>query len=170
MLQFYRYTGADCSERMCKYGIDPLFTDDTTARVTHTTVKIETSASDTLQGTYAIKFYDVFGEDYLTTPLSIDGDGVDSNGVTQCTHVVNALKALPNGVIPSVTCSQAVIGTNQGVEYTLTFTANPGELKEIEIDQYLDGDRPTLEATSGTYSVGVYTKILGENIDYFAER
>lgn len=163
------YAGADCSERVCKYGIDPLYTDDTTARVTHTNVRIATSASDTLGGTYAIKFYDVFGEDYLTTPLAIDGDG-SINSVDHCVDVVAALKALPNGVIPDVTCSQSVIPTNQGVEYSLTFTENPGELKELEINQFLDGDRPTLTVSSGTYSVGVYTKVVGENIDYFATR
>ena len=78
--------------------------------------------------------------------------------------------ALPSGTIPSVECSQTVIDTNKGVEYTLTFTDNPGELREIEIDQYLDGSRPTVEVSTGTLKVGVHTKVLGESIDYFAER
>ena len=154
---------------MCKKGIDPLYTDDTTARVTHTNVRISTSESNELSGTYAIKFYDAFGEDYVTTPLHIDGDG-SINSVDHCDDVVAALKALPNGVVPDVTCSQTVIPTNKGVEYSLVFIANPGELKELEIDQYLDGDRPTLSVSSGTYSVGVYTKVLGEDMDYFATR
>jgi len=154
---------------MCKVGIDPLYTDDTTARVTHTNVRIATSTSDSLSGTYAIKFFDSFGEDYITTPLSIDGDA-SINGVDHCDDVIAALKALPNGVVPDVSCTQTVIPTNQGVEYSLTFFANPGELKELEIDQYLDGNRKTLTVASGTLTVGVYTQILGENIDYFATR
>lgn len=163
------YGGPDCSERMCKYGIDPLYTDDTTVRVTHTTVRIATSAASALGGSYALKFYDVFGEDHMTEALPIDGTG-SINAVTHCTTVVNALKALPNGIISDVTCSQSVIPTSQGVEYTLTFTKNPGEMKELEINQYLDGARPTLTVSSGTYTTGVSTKIVGESTDYFATR
>eukprot|EP00594_Rhizosolenia_setigera_P017629 CAMPEP_0178976714 /NCGR_PEP_ID=MMETSP0789-20121207/24011_1 /TAXON_ID=3005 /ORGANISM="Rhizosolenia setigera, Strain CCMP 1694" /LENGTH=354 /DNA_ID=CAMNT_0020665881 /DNA_START=478 /DNA_END=1537 /DNA_ORIENTATION=+ len=160
----------DCSERQCKYGIDPLYTDDTTARVTHTTVRIASDTDAALSGKYAIVFYDVHGEDYMTEPIEIDGTGT-INGVTHCTSVTNALKALPNGVVPDVGCSQSVITTSKGVEYTLTFTSNPGYLKELEINQYLDGDRPTVQVTTGaTYSIGVYTKVLGEFVDHFAKK
>jgi len=165
-----RYGGPDCSERQCKYGIDPLYTDDTTARVTHTTVRIASDTDAALSGKYAIVFYDVHGEDYMTEPIEIDGTGT-INGVTHCTSVTNALKALPNGVVPDVGCSQSVITTSKGVEYTLTFTSNPGYLKELEINQYLDGDRPTVQVTTGaTYSIGVYTKVLGEFVDHFAKK
>ena len=70
-----RYTGADCSERQCTYGIDPLWIDDTTARVTQTAVRFKTVDANTLAGEYAIKFYDVFGEDYITQPLALSATG-----------------------------------------------------------------------------------------------
>jgi len=163
------YAGPDCSERECKVGIDPLWTDDTTARVTHTTVKFETVDSNVLSGEYAITFFDVFGEDYITEPLALHGTGV-INSVTHCASVVAALKALPNGVVPEVECSQNVISTDKGFEYTLTFTGNPGELRELELVQHLDGARSTVLVASGAYTVAVHTKVTGETTDHFAER
>ena len=150
-------------------GIDPLYTDDTTVRVTTTTVRFESSDASALSGEYAIKFYDHFGEDWLTRPIPISATGI-IDAKTHCDSVSEALIALPSGTIPSVECSQTVIDTNKGIEYTLTFTDNPGELREIEIDQYLDGSRPTVEVSTGTLKIGVHTKVLGESIDYFAER
>jgi len=163
------YTGADCSERECKYGIDPLWTDDTTARVAQMSVRISTSVSNTLSGQYSIKFFDVFGEDYITTALDLSPDGV-LNGVNHCDSVKDALKALPNGVIPTIECSLTAINTDQGFEYTLTFTGNPGKLQQLELDEYLDGSRPTILISSGTYSANVYTKVNGEFVDNFAEK
>lgn len=160
---------ADCSERMCKYGIDPLYTDDTTARVTQTAIRIESSDASALAGQYALVFYDVFGEDYVTKPLDVDGTGV-FGGVNVCDAVTAALIELPNGVVPAVECSYEVLSTNKGFEYTLTFIGNPGELKELEINQHLDGARPTITVNSGTYSADVHTKVTGEFTDHFSER
>ena len=154
---------------MCKYGIDPLYTDDTTARVTQTTVRIETSDIDVLSGKYSLKFYDICGEDYITKPLAVDGSGI-VNSNTHCEDVVEALKELPNRVVPDVSCSQFVINFNQGFEYTLTFKENPGKMKEMEIDEYLDGARSTLLVSNGTYTANVYSKEIGEFVDYFPTR
>ena len=65
------YTGSDCSSRTCKVGIDPLYIDDTTARVTTTTVTVSTQGVSTpdISGTFALKFYDYWGEDYITCLL-----------------------------------------------------------------------------------------------------
>ena len=46
----HRYTGPDCSDRVCVSGIDPLYTDDTTAQVTHTTVRFKSSDASALSG------------------------------------------------------------------------------------------------------------------------
>ena len=168
-LHIHRYSGPDCSVRGCVSGIDPLYTDDTTARVTHTTVRFESSDASALSGQYAIKFYDISGEDWITKPIFLSATGVIDTK-THCESVSEALLELPLGVVPSIECSQAVIDTNRGVEYTLTFTGNPGPLRELEIDQYLDGSRPTVEVSSGTVTIGVNTKVIGESIDYFAQR
>ena len=54
----------------CKYGIDPLYIDDdSTARMTETF--IDFAGTHGVEGTYAIKFYDVFGDDYNTAPIPI---------------------------------------------------------------------------------------------------
>jgi len=167
------YSGADCSGRMCKYGIDPLYVDDeSTARVASSTYIVR-PGYDGLQGTYAIKFFDVFGDDYVTDPIT----AADS---TSCLDVVSALEALPNTVIPggSVFCSDywgqfdELLGsyeyadTNEGGfhMYSLTFTGNPGYLKPIEIDTTLDGVRATTNTTTAVWSDGM----SGEFTDYFA--
>ena len=164
-----RYSGPDCSDRVCVSGVDPLYTDDTTAQVTHTTVRFESSAANALSGQYAIKFYDITGEDWLTDPITISGTGV-IGGKTHCDSVKEVLLRLPNGVVPTIECSQEVISTNKGVEYTLTFTGNPGHLRELEVDQYLDGSRSTVLVNSGTLDIGIHTKVIGESTDYFVER
>ena len=137
------YSGADCSSRMCKYGIDPLYIDDeSTARVSSATYIVR-PGFDGLDGTYAIKFYDVFGDDFITEPIV-------ASSSTTCLDVVSALEALPNTVIPSgsVFCSDFIgqydemLGSYQYESgdtggfhmYSLTFTGNPGYLKPIEID------------------------------------
>merc|ERR1719502_2599213 len=154
------YSGSDCSSRVCAYGIDPLYVDDeSTARVYTATYNL---AGTGMSGTYAIKFYDVFGEDWVTEPILADA-------ATDCQTVVDTLEALPNTVIPdgSVMCS-ATLGADSNT-YELTFTGNPGYLKPIVIDAYLDGTRTTLEATSGSVTATVWTQgMTGEFIDYFA--
>jgi hypothetical protein len=174
------YSGADCSSRLCKYGIDPLYIDDeSTARVASATYivrpfvdgKYETEGLDGA-GTYAIKFYDVFGEDYKTDPILASDD-------TTCLEVVTALESLPNTVIPggSVFCSDFfgnwddLLGsynfdtTSKNFHmYSLTFTGNPGYLKPIEIDAHLDGQRPTTYSNMSVWSDGM----TGEFTDYFA--
>merc|ERR1719198_2062784 len=167
------YSGADCSSRMCKYGIDPLYIDDeSTARVSSATYIVRPGNTG-LEGTYAIKFYDVFGDDFITEPIV-------ASSTTTCLDVVSALEALPNTVIPSgsVFCSdfQGAYGEMLGsydyeatadgrfMMYSLTFTGNPGYLKPIEIDSTLDGVRPTTNSSTAVWADGM----TGEFTDYFA--
>ncbi len=160
-----RYFGADCSQRKCKYGIDPLWIDDTTARVTQTTVRFETTASSALSGQYALKFYDVFGEDYVTQSLSLS-----PTGLNHCDAVTNALMSLPDNAVPTIECNLDPINTDYGFEYTLTFTGNPGKLRELEIVEKLDGSQSTVSVSSGSYTANVYTKVNGEFVDHFSEK
>jgi hypothetical protein len=165
------YTGPDCSKRTCVHGVDPLYTDDTSAQVTHTTVRIESSDADALSGEYAIRFWDSSGEDYITKGIPVAGDGmVDGGPKTHCDAVREAFLELPNRIVPNILCSQSVIDTDRGVEYTLTFLGNPGKLRQIELDQYLDGSRPTVEVSTGTFTMGVHTNVVGESVDYFTQR
>jgi len=164
------YSGADCSTKDCKYGVDPLYVDDeATARVEGVDYRIfigATKGSATTKGTYALKFYDAFGEDYETTPINVE-DG--------CTEIRDALYGLPNTVIPqnSVTCTKKTLLTSYA-HYSLTFKGNPGYLKQLFVDTYLDGDRSTVYnndlSASAPYSptVEIWNRgMTGEFTDYF---
>jgi len=109
------FFGADCSLRQCKSGVDPLYTDDSaTQKYSTFDFAILSTANNTLalefndgqsqpqQGFWAIRFYDVFDEDWITVPISANA---------QCAEVVTALEGLPNNAIPdgSVYCSKHVI-------------------------------------------------------------
>jgi len=118
------YLGADCSQRECKHGIDPLYFDDS-ATVKYSTYNFVVAATDKKKdssptntaaldvvfhdgtlpntantGEWAIRFYDIHGEDWVTQPLKA--------GAT-CAEVVAALEALPNDVIPKdhTVCTRA---------------------------------------------------------------
>merc|ERR1719428_1056626 len=97
------YFGADCSLKKCKYGVDPLFYDDTDGVIYQTTVvhlgSLGTVASH-IGGTFNMVFYDVFGEKYVTKPLDARkmADATNAGGLT-AEKVKEALEALPNGVI-----------------------------------------------------------------------
>jgi hypothetical protein len=102
------YYGPDCSLRDCKHGVDPLYLDDAaTAKVgiydfavlnTGTAFSDGMSASGSSNGEWAIRFFDSFGEDWLTTAIP---------AWATCTQVTDALYALPNNVIPagSIECN-----------------------------------------------------------------
>lgn len=108
------YGGPDCSEILCKSDIDPLYYDDT-ATVKYSIFNFATLTSCTSvggvpcslfnastliftdgttpgnNGYWAIRFYDRFGEDWLTPPIQAGA---------QCAEVLAALESLPNNVIP----------------------------------------------------------------------
>jgi hypothetical protein len=65
-----KYYGPDCSLKKCKYGVDPLFSDDE-GRIYQTSV-IHLGNKDRageIGGTFSITFYDVFGEKWFTKPI-----------------------------------------------------------------------------------------------------
>lgn len=118
-----------------------------------------------MTGTYALRFFDVHGEDYVTEPLTLSVDGTNV-----CAGAKAALEGLPDNTIPEVDCNLSPINTDHGFEYTLTFKENPGKLRQLEIVQFTDGSRSTVEVTSGTYTADVYTKVNGEFVDQFADK
>jgi hypothetical protein len=125
------FYGADCSLKKCKYGVDPLFYDDTDGRIYQTTVIHLGSRGKRvigkISGTFSIVFYDVFGESYFTKPIQADP------AETSALKVQEALEALPNGVIARThgdvtfeasgvgsTKTPSVLVSKQGVTGTLT--------------------------------------------------
>ena len=187
------YSGPDCSLRVCKYGADPLYYDDVrNVRPATFTYQINTAgAAGSVAGNYSIIFYDRSGEDWQTAPISI---------AATCPEVITALEALPNKVVPpgSVLCYRHVTNAaaeanaavspslpvpNTGFDtlaaslsfkayakYTISFTGNPGKLKQPEINLYLDGSRPTLTSTetASTVNTKVYINGFGPEDQDFA--
>ena len=139
-----------------------------------------------MTGTFALKFYDAFGEDYVTKPILLEDytdshyNNVDIDEVNSCPHIVNALESLPSSIIAadSVVCQEEAWGVGYaaecGVAYSLTFTGNPGYLKDLELDYYLDGQRATIFNHFGEAGVNVSTEVYTNNnardTDYFYTR
>jgi hypothetical protein len=206
------YSGPTCESKMCKFGLDPLYIDDDYMTVRAPMARVEMSYSNAttgrgsthpdelggadtdgspatqiyISGTYAIKFYDAFGEDYQTNPLAA-GAG--------CPAVVAALEGLANNVIAvgDVACTKqdyeyAEPGNDlkpTKIAYDLVFQGNLGDLKPIEINANLDGTRSSVYAISGDQvsgyekrvKFGVAVSVLpnadgisGEFVDYFPEQ
>lgn len=125
------YYGPDCSLRDCKHGVDPLYLDDAaTAKVGIYDFAVLTTGTGftngfsttgtvnpgTNTGEWAIRFFDSFGEDWLTTAIP---------SFATCTQVTDALYALPNDVIPSgsVECNNLVkTSTLHPMDWTDTMT------------------------------------------------
>jgi hypothetical protein len=115
------YFGADCSLKKCKYGVDPLFYDDSDGAIHQTTV-VHLGARGTnaehIAGTFNIIFYDVFGEKYTTKPIAA------ATGELTSTKVVEAFEALPNGVIGKTNTD--VTRTNSDTGVTVSVQADSG--------------------------------------------
>jgi len=117
------YFGADCSERSCKVGIDPLYLDDSStvkysiydfATLTTASTPIFNDGHPT-QGTgyWAIRFFDHSGEDWITTPIAAGAS---------CETVMAALEGLPNEVIPagSLECTKtSASGADSVADHTV---------------------------------------------------
>lgn len=89
------YWSADCSQRKCAYGVDPLFYDNEGAQLQTTVVHLGSTGTGrgAIGGSFKIVFYDVFGEQYVTK-------AIDASPTTASAEKVRlALHALPNQVI-----------------------------------------------------------------------
>jgi len=158
------FSGADCSTRACKYGVDPLYMDDS-ATIKQSIFNFatltwdlddgarrladNTDASDlfhngrvaetTGTGRWAIRFFDMHGEDWVTQPIE---------GGASCADVVKALESLPYDVIPkdSLKCSvtKSVDGAYSGVD-------------ESDYDTGTGKDRPI------TYSAAFWETVSNTN-------
>jgi hypothetical protein len=163
------YNAADCSERACKFGTDPLYADDAFGRSYKASYSFTAGSGSKLDSvsTYSIVFNDIFGENFETSAINM-GAG--------CTEVLAALAALPNDVISSdTTCSATNTGdsTNHWDAHAieLDFLGNPGNYKPLSINEYLDGNRKTVTSNDGAaYTLDQWTRQIGENTDHFATK
>jgi hypothetical protein len=116
------YFGADCSLKKCKYGVDPLFYDDSDGAIHQTTVVhlgAKGTNAETIAGTFNIVFYDVFGEKYTSKPLSAQTTELSAS------KVVEAFEALPNGVIGKT--NNDVTRTNSATGVTVSMASEDAD-------------------------------------------
>ena len=131
------FSGPDCSQRVCKHGVDPLYLDDgQTIRysiynfaVLHTSLFADTISSSSIAGSkgfvsftdgmypageghWAIRFFDMYGEDWLTEPIVA--------GAT-CGEVLDALYRIPNNVIPPNSLECVMIDSECHPRFIFTF-------------------------------------------------
>jgi len=118
------FFGPDCSLRECKFGIDPLYLDDTATikystfdfAVLHTepatydgTAALKNVFTNGMQddknGYWAIRFFDIHGEDWVTEPIAARAP---------CSKVIDALNNLPNDVIPKMNYDMCTKITQDG--------------------------------------------------------
>lgn len=154
---------------MCPYGVDPLHIDDeNTARIPSWTLRFEDAAGiDGSEGTWRLKFYDVFGEDWITEPLSLN---------STCSALTSMLEAIPNDVIDEGTVDCVHHMDTNVAKYILEFTGNPGYHKVPEIVVLDEAGRHTLKRASETAYNGLDTTavydsgVTGEFYDYFGKK
>jgi len=110
------FYGPDCSLRECKYGVDPLYLDDTATikhavfhfavLTTRPVANFTDGMTDSSPAYFKLKFYDMHGEDWETRPILAGSD---------CATVVAALNELPNDVIPgTMSDDQCILATAEG--------------------------------------------------------
>jgi hypothetical protein len=122
------YFAADCSQKKCRYGVDPLYFDNQEDGVIYQTAVVHLGSKTThgtagvkkvpIGGTFRLVFYDTFGERYVTKNI----DATYATGTAAKVRV--ALEALPNGVISRV--NKDVTSINADAAVTVSKQQNAG--------------------------------------------
>lgn len=193
------YYGPDCSLRRCKVGYDPIYRDpDNNHRFSNWSyVLYSQQNASQIHGNYSLVFFDEQGESWKTKPISYGAsclavtralETLPNNAVppgsVRCTHWSH-YESIPQADEPLLggPCVQYLTGcakairikpnTYFGIKYTLAFPLNPGILRPLQLDWYLDGRRPTLVTSEAVSTLGsfVYANgFLGEYKEYFTSK
>ena len=194
------FTGPDCSLSKCKVGYDPLYRDPgNSRRFANWSYVVYHMAGDSrvpIRGNYSLIFYDESGEDWRTDPIPYGAtcsrviralENLPNNaipdGSVRCTQwtdynlITNADEPMLGGSCLQFSGCQGrlapAISQYRGVKYTLAFPRNPGVLKPIQVDWFLDGYRPTLSTTEYLSTLGsfVYANgFSGEYTEFFTQK
>ena len=127
------WTGVSCKDRKCKTGDDPLTLNvvggNTIQENEVQVLAFDDSGGNMLTGTFALKYRDWRGETWTTHAIDI--------ATATAISVREALTAIPNNPIPSVTVATSGAGAASGaITFTVTFDdeATPGNQPQIEIE------------------------------------
>ena len=159
------WTGVSCKQRKCKTGDDPL----TLTVVGGSTIqenevqqlKFDDSGANALSGTFALKYTDWRGETWTTHAIDIS--------TATAISIKEALTALPNNAIPSVTVASSGAGAALGaITFTVTFDDDgvSGNQPELVIDNtacITPGCQPVITSVSSaaTTTAVVETTVEG---------
>lgn len=109
------YEGVDCGSRMCPVGDDPMTAYYSGTPVEDDVQTITVTGAPLNSGEQAVlQFTDYRGETWSTWPLDLD--------VISAISIEEALVALPNHAIPSVTVAAVGTPSTTSREFTVTFT------------------------------------------------
>jgi len=106
------YHGTDCSLRQCPRGDNKLTMTKNTASTQVITIDDSNTDTTNWSGEITVTFTDLYGGVWETNAITVDGSNT-------ATNVKDALQALPNRVVESVTCTDAYVA---GVVVTCTFS------------------------------------------------
>jgi hypothetical protein len=172
-----QWFGTDCSQRKCKYGVDPLFESEG-KRIA---AEFQVYSAGATTGSFKLKMYDVFGEDYITEDIAYDATADE---------FCQAIDVLPNGVFDMDRSAQDTLGTQHAFReedsdyytcdsaglhtsacclapsagvWSVYLYNNPGPLKAPEFFTNTKDKYSTATATG----VGHISFSPGEYVDYF---
>jgi len=127
------YTGASCADRKCKLGDDPLTlqtisTLDYQVDEEQTITFSDSGGTTAITGEFTITYQDWRGESWTTRAIDI--------ATATSTTIKEALVALPNNAIPSVTVTSTGSAVSGTYVFTVTFDsdATPGNQPALTID------------------------------------
>lgn len=164
------FSGVACENRMCKPGDDPL-TLQTIDTLNYQVNEVQTitftdSGSNAITGEFLLRYKDWRGETWNTHPINI--------ATATPISIEEALEAIPNNPIPSITVTSSGAASSGALTFTLTFDdeATPGDQHAISIESggcAIAGCQPVYSglSSSGTLTVAVTetTKGTEENVE-----
>lgn len=176
------YTGADCSLRRCKVGLDPLYDDNQNTVYETFTVRAVanngvgfTEVIHTASSYIKLRVFDYWGESYITEKIVAYDNAVADNAAA----IETALEKLPNKAFADVTCAEAGTGTGNlkvfadgkygaaylGINVICELTSNPGSHRLPEIAESWIGTSATVKAVTQEVYV-TSSPLRGEDFDW----
>lgn len=101
------YSGADCSRRTCKVGVDPLYLSaGTPTYETFVIHAFDTLATAVTGGSMRLRLFDYYGEAYITKPIALVSEALSTDADKNAAAVAAAIKAVPNQTFRTVRCER----------------------------------------------------------------